>query len=95
MNANPRDPINRWIAQNPDEARRAFSLGGYIASSQPGHVERILANRRKWEQEHPEESHRQAMIRGFKVAHFTRRCHDTKANPRCPFCYPDGEEVRG
>jgi len=83
-----------WREQNPEIAHKAFRQAGLKTSHQPGHVERLLTNIRKWEEEHPEQAHRNAVTRGFKVAHFSRLCHVKKANPRCPFCYPDGTEVK-
>jgi hypothetical protein len=84
----------RWREQNPEKARAIFRREGIKTCSKPGHVERMLANVRMWEQAHPEQTHRNAVMRGFKVAHFTRLCHEKKANPRCPFCDPDGTEVK-
>ncbi len=84
----------RWREQNPDEAREVFRRAGFKTSHRPGHVEWTIANNKKWAAENPEAAHRRNVRAGFSLAHFTRLCHEKKANPCCPFCYPDGTEAK-
>jgi hypothetical protein len=83
-----------WMQRNPEAAREAFRRAGLKTSHQPGHAERLRAAKQKWADENPEAAHRESVRAGFATAHFARRCHEAKANPRCPFCYPDGTEAK-
>jgi hypothetical protein len=70
-----------------DETRRKIAE----VSQRPENIEKLHLNRARWLEQNPDEAHA-AFARGaFKVAHFVRSCHDTKLNPRCPFCSPEDQ----
>jgi hypothetical protein len=68
-----------------DETRRKI---GAVAH-RPENVKKLHQNRELWIENNPDKAHAAFVRAGFSVAHFIRRCHDTKVNPRCPFCNPE------
>jgi hypothetical protein len=70
--------------KHSNEARRKISAVAQLAKN----VEKLARNKRQWEEANPAEAHAAFVRGGFAANH--PRFHINKANPCCPFCYPEG-----